>query len=220
MRSQSIGGRLSRLSRPLFAAILLLALALSAAPPRRAAAEDALDAAVRHDWDFAAQQLDKTARAIAIDRYPSQTSSTGAWSTTGPSSWTSGFFPGELWLMYERTGDPLWRTRAESWTKGIAGQRSRTDTHDLGFMFMSSYGNGYRLTANDAYRQTLLAAAGSLAKRYDPDVRCVRSWGSSGDTSSFEVIVDNLMKLRPGAPVDPHPPADAPAAEAPKPEQK
>ena len=35
-----------------------------------------------------------------------------------------------------------------------------------------------------------------------------------------KVIVDNLMKLRPGAPVDPHPPADAPAAEAPKPEQK
>jgi membrane fusion protein (multidrug efflux system) len=38
-----------------------------------------------------------------------------------------------------------------------------------------------------------------------------------------KVIVDNLMKLRPGAPVAPHPPAPpagAPAAAAAKPEQK
>ena len=38
-----------------------------------------------------------------------------------------------------------------------------------------------------------------------------------------KVIVDNLMKLKPGAPVDPHPPAPpagAPAADAAKPVQK
>jgi unsaturated chondroitin disaccharide hydrolase len=188
-------GRLPGRVRSTLSAILLLALALSTMLTGPAAAEDPLDAAIRHDWDFAAQQLDQTARSIAIDRYPRQTTSTGAWETTGASAWTSGFFPGALWLMFERTGDPLWRGRAENWTKGIGGQRGRTDTHDLGFMFMSSYGNGYRLIPNESYRQILLAAAQSLAKRYDPDVRCTRSWGSINDTTSFEVIIDNLMNL-------------------------
>jgi hypothetical protein len=62
-------------------------------------------------------------------------------------------------------------------------------------MFMSSYGKGYSLTANESYRQILVEAAASLAKRYDPDVRCVRSWGSINDTTKYEVIVDNLMNL-------------------------
>jgi len=179
----------------MFAAILLLALVLSTALARPASAEDSLDAAIRHNWDFAAQQLDRTARSIPIDRYPRMTTTTGGWETTGPSAWTSGFFPGTLWFMFEHTGDPLWRTRAEDWTRGIGGQRGRIDTHDLGFMFMSSYGNGYRLVPNESYRQILVEAAASLAKRYDPDVRCIRSWGSIDDTTNFEVIIDNLMNL-------------------------
>jgi unsaturated chondroitin disaccharide hydrolase len=179
----------------MLAIILLLALALPMAPARPVVAEDPLEAAIRHAWDFAAQQLDRAAKSTATDRYPRMTSSTGNWETTGPSAWTSGFFPGALWLMFERTGDPLWRTRAETWTSPIGGQRTRTDTHDLGFMFMSSYGNGYRQIPNEPYRRILAEAAGSLAKRYDPDVRCVRSWGSNNDTTKFEVIVDNLMNL-------------------------
>src|SRR5690242_3792819 len=29
--------------------------------------------------------------------------------------WTSGFFPGELWFLYEYTGKPEWRTEAEKY---------------------------------------------------------------------------------------------------------
>jgi unsaturated chondroitin disaccharide hydrolase len=175
--------------------IWLLAVALPTAAVHPVAAEDPLAAAISHNWDFAAQQIDRTAKSIPIDRYLRQTTSTGTWETTGASAWTSGFFPGVLWLMFERTGNPLWRTRAEDWARAIYGQRTRIDTHDLGFMFMSSYGNGYRLVPNESYRQTLLAAAASLARRYDPDVRCVRSWGSIDDPTTFEVIIDNLMNL-------------------------
>jgi unsaturated chondroitin disaccharide hydrolase len=195
MCNQPITDRLYRCRRSMLAIILLLALALPTSPARRAAAEDPLEPAIRHAWDFAAQQLDRAVKSIPTDRYPRMTTSTGNWETTGPSAWTSGFFPGALWLMFERTGNPLWRTRAETWTSRIGSQRTRTDTHDLGFMFMTSYGRGYRVSLNESYRQTLVEAAGSLAKRYDPDVRCVRSWGSIKDTTEFEVIVDNLMNL-------------------------
>lgn len=87
------------------------------------------------------------------------------------------------WLMYERTGDPLWRARAQDWQVGLAGQKTNTSTHDLGFMLFNSFGNGYRLTGDDAYRQVVLRAAESLAARYSTTVGCIRSWGSIDDTS-------------------------------------
>jgi unsaturated chondroitin disaccharide hydrolase len=195
MRDTTINGRLPGGARAMLTAMLVLVLALLAAHAPLAAAEDPLEAAIRHNWDFSAQQLGRTVGSLPIDRYPRITTSTGSWETSGSSAWISGFFPGAMWLMFEHTGDALWRSRAENWTKGIGGQRSRTDTHDLGFMFMSSYGNGFRLAPNESYRQILVEAAASLAKRYDPDVRCTRSWGSINDTTNFEVIIDNLMNL-------------------------
>ena len=40
----------------------------------------------------------------------------------------------------------VWRTRADAWTRGLEVQRTNRQTHDLGFKFMPSYGQAYRLT--------------------------------------------------------------------------
>jgi unsaturated chondroitin disaccharide hydrolase len=180
--------------RAVLVTLLLVALALSPTPPRIIAA-DPFDDVIQHDLQFAAQQLDATARTVAANRYPSTTSSSGSWNTTSASGWTSGFFPGALWLMYQRTGDATWRSRAQTWISGLESQKNDTSTHDIGFKIFTSFGNGYRLTGDDAYRQVILTAAGSLATRYDPDVGCIRSWGEISDTSNFEVIIDNMMNL-------------------------
>jgi hypothetical protein len=37
------------------------------------------------------------------------------WETTKYTDWTSGFFAGTLWYMYDLTQDPYWRTQAERW---------------------------------------------------------------------------------------------------------
>ena len=155
------------------------------------AADDPIDASIRHDATFGAAQLDTTARALTPTKYPSTTKSTGAWNTTGSSGWTSGFFPGSLWTMYELTGDPIWLNRATSWTAGLESRKTDTSTHDVGFVIFSSFGNGYRLTNNDAYRQVVLTAAASLATRYNAKVGCIRSWNGG----SFQVIIDNMMNL-------------------------
>jgi unsaturated chondroitin disaccharide hydrolase len=174
--------------------MLLIALALPA-PPHAVMAADPLDPTIQHAVQFAAQQLNATAGTLATNRYPSATTSTGSWSTTGASGWTSGFFPGALWLMYQQSNDPAWRTRAQTWQTALEGQKTDTSTHDIGFKIFTSFGNGYRLTGNEAYRQVLLTAAGSLAKRYDPDVGCIRSWGDISSTTEFRVIIDNMMNL-------------------------
>ena len=92
--------------------------------------------------------------------------------------WTSGFFPGSLWLLYEHTGDNELRQYAEHFTSRLESLKDYTGTHDLGFMVFCSYGNGYRLTGNEAYKDVINQASASLATRYNETVGCIRSWNT------------------------------------------
>ena len=109
--------------------------------------------------------------------------------------WTSGFFPGELWYMYEYTKDDFWKKKAEFQTELLEPLKSYKGTHDLGFMLYCSYGNGYRMEQSDKYKQVLLEGANSLASRFNPVVGCIRSWDHNGDKWQYPVIIDNMMNL-------------------------
>jgi unsaturated chondroitin disaccharide hydrolase len=128
-------------------------------------------------------------------QFPSITDHAGAWRTRPSPGWTSGFFPGSLWLMNQYTGRSEFARAATAWTDALAPQAVLTRSHDIGFEIFASFGNGYRLTQNEAYRQVILQAAASLATRYDAAVGAVRSWGARGDNAHFLVIVDGLMNL-------------------------
>ncbi|WP_018615328.1 Ig-like domain-containing protein [Segetibacter koreensis] len=123
--------------------------------------------------------------------YPRSTNPDGTIKRVTASDWTSGFFPGSLWLMYENTRNEIWRTRAEQWTAGLTSQQYNTSTHDVGFILYSSFGAGYRLTGNEKYKAILLQGAKSLASRYNPKVGCIKSWNNY----HFPVIIDNMMNL-------------------------
>src|SRR5581483_8319744 len=113
------------------------------------------------------------------------------WKTTDASVWTSGFFPGDLWLLAEQGDDAALQADAQAWTAGVEGQSGVTTNTDLGFMFMASAGNGFWITGDDAYRQALLAAAHSLAAGYSPVVGAIRSRGDG--VRKFNVVVDSVM---------------------------
>jgi unsaturated chondroitin disaccharide hydrolase len=108
--------------------------------------------------------------------------------------WCSGFFPGWLWYLYEYTGDNKWLKEAQTQTAFIESEKNNTGTHDLGFEIYCSFGNGYRLTKDVAYKDVIIQAAKSLSKRFNPTVGAIRSWGSIGQPK-FTVIVDNMMNL-------------------------
>lgn len=175
--------------------VLLVTLVFAPHARRAAATDDPFAALIQHDLQFAAQQLNATTSKLSTKSYPELTKPDGSWDTSSASGWTSGFFPGALWSMYQASGNAAWQTKAQSWQAGLEGQKTRTDTHDVGFIIFNSFGNGYRLTGNDAYRQVVLTAAGSLAQRFNPTVGCIRSWGSISDTGNFQVIIDNMMNL-------------------------
>ena len=54
--------------------------------------------------------------------------------------WTSGFFPGELWYMYEYTKDDYWKSKAQEFTANIEDQKTNGGTHDMGFKMYCSFG--------------------------------------------------------------------------------
>ncbi|MDQ3098132.1 MAG: glycoside hydrolase family 88 protein [bacterium] len=159
--------------------------------PSPSAPLDPFDALIESNLQHAVQQYESTVQTVAKTAYPVRTDPNGAWITTSASSWTSGFFPGTLWYLYDYTKNPIWSTRAQQWQSGIESQKVDTSTHDLGFMLFNSYGNGYKLQSNESHKQVVLTAANSLSQRYSPVVGAMRSWNSS----NFTVIIDNIMNI-------------------------
>lgn len=120
--------------------------------------------------------------------------------TTSIYSWTSGFFAGSLWQLYEYTNNEKWKNEAEKWTHALEPVKHVTDNHDVGFMAYCSYGNGLRLTKNESYSDILIQAAKSLSTRYDSTIGSIKSWeyrkAWDGKTEwFFPVIIDNMMNL-------------------------
>jgi rhamnogalacturonyl hydrolase YesR len=107
--------------------------------------------------------------------------------------WTSGFFPGSLWYLYELTGNREVRKEAEYFTEILDKAQYRTNTHDLGFIIQCSYGNGYRLTGNEAYKKVMFTGANSLMQRYNPKIGLIKSW--DWGNWQYPVIIDNMMNL-------------------------
>ena len=108
--------------------------------------------------------------------------------------WASGFFPGSMWYLYEHTGREDLRQIAETLTDRMNSEKDRTDNHDIGFAINCTYGNGYRLTHNEAYRDVIITAGRNLATRFSPVVGCTRSWNKR-EKWGFTVIIDNMMNL-------------------------
>ena len=150
---------------------------------------------------FIKTQLENTlAVADNPTQIPRTISEDGTLTTTGTESWTSGFFAGNLWYMYELTGNEKWKNEAIKWTEALDSIKYLTNHHDVGFMINSSFGNGLRLAGNNNYKDVIVQAAKSLSTRYNPNVRCIKSWDYreawDGKTEWFyPVIIDNMMNL-------------------------
>lgn len=109
--------------------------------------------------------------------------------------WTSGFFPGVLWYLYEVDGNDSLKVFAEDFTKRVEKEQYTTDNHDVGFMLYCSFGNGLRLTGNEDYKKVLLQGSESLCTRFRPQVGCIRSWDWNQKVWEYPVIIDNMMNL-------------------------
>jgi hypothetical protein len=114
--------------------------------------------------------------------------------TAGSGWWTSGFFPGSLWYLYEFKKDEQLKRAAMEMTSRVEKEKDNKGTHDLGFMLYCSFGNGFRLTGNESYKEVMLTGAKSLSTRFRPKIGCIQSWNSIRGWQC-PVIIDNMMNL-------------------------
>lgn len=174
------------LAAPFIATTLVTALAAADQKPLAALADE--------QFAFAARQYRGMLAQLATEknRLP-HSYVNGTLKTVTATEWTSGFFPGCLWLVYEHTGAADLEAAAKDFTARVESIQHFTKHHDVGFMLGCSYGQGYRITHEPAYRDVLINGARSLATRFNPTVGLIRSWDFG--KWKYPVIIDNMMNL-------------------------
>lgn len=109
--------------------------------------------------------------------------------------WTSGFFPGILWYLYEYTGETKWKQEAQTYTAKIEREKTNATTHDMGFKIFCSYGNALRLAPDEHSKEVIIQSARTLCTRFNTVAGALKSWDGNKDKWSFPVIIDNMMNL-------------------------
>lgn len=121
------------------------------------------------------------------------------WRFVAYQDWTSGFWPGVLWYVYEHTQEPAWKAHAERFTEYLRPLSvSPANDHDLGFQVHNSFGHGYRLTGNVDYKKVVLMTSDTLETLYNPNVGTILSWPRpvpNMEWPQHNTIMDNMINL-------------------------
>ncbi len=141
-------------------------------------------------FEFAGRQLRHLIETYP-DYFPLYTLN-GKWKH-GSEAWTNwceGFLGGQLWLMYQYTGDAYWREKAEHYARLIEHRKDDRDVHDLGFLFWSTWKRWYDLTGDPAINAVVIHAGRTLSLRFKEKGQYLRSFVS--DDSLFIDIMMNV----------------------------
>jgi rhamnogalacturonyl hydrolase YesR len=121
--------------------------------------------------------------------------STGIIKKVPSKDWTSGFFAGNLWQIYQLTGDARFKERAALWTAFIEKEKINDHSHDVGFKVFCSFGKGLEVENNAKYKAIVVKSAETLITRFNKKVGSIRSWDFNKNIWDFPVIIDNMMNL-------------------------
>nr|WP_235941616.1 glycoside hydrolase family 88 protein [Paenibacillus puerhi] len=132
--------------------------------------------------------------------YPDHAGPDGIYKFRQADWWTSGFFPGMLWILYDLTGRERFKAAAWGRDADIAGWFGRPTVelnHDVGFQFLPTAVIKHTLTGDGEALRHGLTAANFLASRFHPAGGFIRAWnlGPDGQPRPGWAIVDCLMNL-------------------------
>ncbi len=122
------------------------------------------------------------------------------------SIWTTSFWTGILWLVYEYTQDEKYKLEAQKHSESF---RTRIDNyynkdeeeaglnhHDIGFLYSLTTVADYKVTGSKRALETSLMAAKLLAKRYIPQAKILQAWGDMNDENQRgRMIIDCNLNI-------------------------
>ena len=156
-----------------------------------------------NDKKFAAEFLEKVTKKLTAVApkigadFPRTDRKTGEYLTKDmdPLEWTSGYWPGMMWLMYIKTGDETFRKIAEECEEKMDiafGPRFSELHHDVGFMWELTSVANYKITGNKMSRIRASHAASVLASRFNPTAKVIKAWPWG---NNLWAIIDCMMNI-------------------------
>lgn len=149
--------------------------------------------ALKHAIDVAEYQLKQSAAEFDTTQLFPRSWKADKFRAVDAYDWTSGFFPGSLWIGYQLTGDEALKSEAEKYTARLHEIPAYKGTHDLGFMVFCSYGMQQAIENDEVSAAAIVEASNSLSSRFCDSVGLIRSWDFG--PWNYPVIIDNMMNL-------------------------
>ncbi|MDQ8201264.1 glycoside hydrolase family 88 protein [Pelagicoccus enzymogenes] len=130
-------------------------------------------------WSDIIKKVETTSQSIG-PRFPSMTKD-GVYGYTDVDAWTTGFWPGILWLLYEDTKNESFRSIAEACEDKL--DEAIDDffglTHDIGFSWQLTAMKNHALTGNELSRKRAIVIASHLAGRFNIKGNFIRAWNTN-----------------------------------------
>ena len=151
-------------------------------------------AALRQKCWATVEFADRQLRAL-IETYPDafpMYTQGGRWMHQGEAwtNWCEGFLGGQLWVMFEQTGDPYWRDRAEHYSRLVEHRKMDRTVHDLGFVFWSTWKRWYDLTGDAALNDVIVEAGTTMSLRFHENGKYLRSF-----VAEDSLFIDIMMNV-------------------------
>lgn len=131
-------------------------------------------------------------------KFPYSAAENGIYPITENVEWTTGFWTGILWLIYEYTGEESIKEAAlkqvDSFLERVE-KRIDVDHHDLGFLYTPSCVSCYKLTGNETAKRAALKAADVLMERFREKEGFFQAWGELGKRDNYRLIIDCMMNI-------------------------
>ena len=168
--------------------------------PSRDTVSAELATRLRDVLELCSESLDKTAAAWPPDKPAPIWTEAGKWfrSPSVWTDWTPGFLAGQMWILAELLESDTWRERAIEFTRSLRHRRFDRDVHDLGFIFLSSWGRWLDSVdptdrEHDVIVDTLVTAATVQSWRWNGDGEHHFIYSFNGPQSLF---IDVMMNVR------------------------
>ncbi|MCL9773926.1 glycoside hydrolase family 88 protein [Vibrio methylphosphonaticus] len=154
---------------------------------------------VNATWAKIHEKVQVTSQEMDV-KFPSMSKNGVYEDTHKPWAWVVGFWPGLLWLLYEREDEQRYMDMAIERENIMDGPLDEYVNihHDVGFMWQLTSVKHYQLHGNEASRTRALRAASHLASRFNINGRFLTAWNKN-DVSAADPrglsIIDSMMNL-------------------------
>lgn len=136
--------------------------------------------------------------SAAYNSEPFPSERDGMYPITENVEWTTGFWTGLIWLMYDWSREECFKELGMADVRSFkerVDKRIDLNHHDLGFLYSPSCVAAYQLCQSEEGKEAALQAADILMERYRENGHFIQAWGNVGDPKDYRLIIDCMLNI-------------------------